>query len=229
VIPTVEKLPEVFWQNISCSVGRRIGEECVYHEMLVFPNDYVRSLVPVASKEAIFTPLSLSNYDHALPFIIWLADTFRLDKEQLRILDVGCFSGLSLKFLQKKGFPESFGIDIDPKCQELWKSLDLRKVRLIGFEEMGSVFEKGSFDVIMCIGVIHEEIDKKESLVATALKLHKSLIDGASRLLGKGGILIVRSPAPGIGESVAERIRRAGFEILFSDVEQTEIFAQKRD
>ena len=228
MIPTVEKMPEVFWRNICCSSGRPKWEERIYHEMLVFPNDYIRSLVSVANKEGIFTPFGLSNYDHALPFIIWLADHFRLRKEQLRILDVGCFSGLSLKFLQKKGFPESFGIDNDPRCLGLWKSLDLRTVRLIGLEEMGSVFESGSFDVIMCIGVIHEEIDKKESLAATALLLHDSLIGGASRLLSRGGILILRSPAAWRDKKILERIEKEGFKILFLNTEQTEIFAQKK-
>lgn len=108
-----------------------------------------------------------------------LLDAFLPKDKKLKILDAGCGPGASLLLLQKYG--DALGVDLSSEA--------LRYARKFGRVQKGDItkldFGPRSFDLVVCMDVLYHTWVMDES---KALKEF-------SRVLKKGGFLLVREPA----------------------------------
>ncbi len=108
-----------------------------------------------------------------------LLDEFLPKRLGLKILDAGCGPGATLGLLQKYG--DVVGIDISEEA--------LKYARKLGRVRKGDItkldFRTASFDLVVCMDVLYHTWVKEEP---KALKEF-------SRVLRRGGILLVREPA----------------------------------
>ncbi|MDK1021366.1 MAG: class I SAM-dependent methyltransferase [Candidatus Hydrogenedentes bacterium] len=131
------------------------------------------SLEGVSSTESFYTKIHTSMIsdvrDGALPpgkrfFSDWLKQAFPGDNRNLTVLDAGCgvhvLNGLTCV---EQGFGRVFAIDMNPDAVE-----HVRQNHPEINVEIGSVMElpygDGSFDVVVCAGVVHHTADVEKSL-----------------------------------------------------------------
>lgn len=100
-------------------------------------------------------------------------------KKNIRILDIGCGSGLFLEFLLSQGYKNALGIDLSQDNIEICKKKKLNVVKEDAF-----VFLKKNqkFDLIVMNDII-EHIPKNE--IADLLKLIKSCLNSDGSLIVK--------------------------------------------
>lgn len=111
--------------------------------------------------------------------ILSLIKKYSPKKRSLKILDVGCGTGLLTKKLTS--FGEVIGIDISDEALKYAKK---RGVRLKKASVNKLPFKSGSFELVVCIDVInHQDVDSEKALRQMY------------RVLKKGGLLVIRSQA----------------------------------
>lgn len=107
-----------------------------------------------------------------------------VDKQSLRVLDVGCGTGYLLDFL-KQHYPlggEPVGIDVSPHALEYCKLRGMKELLLASATDIP--LESSSFDLIICIDTI-------QHLSPTGAD-RQAIVEFA-RLLKPGGILYLRT------------------------------------
>lgn len=98
-----------------------------------------------------------------------------------RILDVGCASGATMRFLEAKGFKNFYGIDISEDAINHCRSLGIKNVFVMDGARLR--FQDELFDVIIASDVLEHIKDEGKALLEW------------SRTLKPGGVLIVFVPA----------------------------------
>lgn len=102
----------------------------------------------------------------------------------LKVLDVGCGTGYSLRWLKERiGTEEAFGVDASHEAARLWREsrLDCAAVASIVSLPFGS----DQFDLVTCFDVVYQ-LDEEAAFGALS-ELH--------RVLRPGGLLFIREPA----------------------------------
>jgi SAM-dependent methyltransferase len=102
----------------------------------------------------------------------------------IAVLDVGCGTGYSLKWLRKKlGTQSGFGIDISPDASVFWSKTGLTNGAIATTHQVPLV--SNLFDLVTCFDVIYQLNDADCS----------AAIDEIYRVLKPGGFLFIREPA----------------------------------
>ena len=118
-------------------------------------------------------------------FLELFCEQNKLQKENLKILDVGCYDGWILNKLYSKGYKNLFGLE--PRLQNIERGKILRKTLKISDEVMhfqGTLIDQGlfakehDFDVVLNFGVIHHlnDIAQFIKLLRTKLKTGGALL-----------------------------------------------------
>jgi len=115
--------------------------------------------------------------------ILSLIKAYFQDKEDIKILEIGCSGGPLLKRLLREGYRRVFGIDLSPRAILLCKSRGVDNVLLMDGKEMGILTEK--FDLLIASDVLEH------------IKDDKNAIREWYRVLKRGGIIICFVPAFG--------------------------------
>lgn len=106
------------------------------------------------------------------------------EKNNQRLLDLGCGTGYSLVWLRERfKFAEGYGVDLSPHAAALWRERDLDNVALATADKLP--FPDNSFDLVTCFDVIYQLNDERAS--AAVSEMH--------RVLKPGGLLFIREPA----------------------------------
>jgi SAM-dependent methyltransferase len=159
-------------------------------------------------KEITGSPLNLDNYLYAAHYIL---SKYPVDsgQSQASILDIGCFAGLFVDFLRKEGYPNAQGIDNSGVFVDAAKKIGI-EIGNVDARRLSRFFEKSSFDVALCINVIHNDYHRPDSEVRDfALEIFRE----AGVVLKKGGIFFC-STFVGLPQ---ERIRELGFENIYPE------------
>ena len=98
-----------------------------------------------------------------------------------RILDIGCASGATMRFLETKGFKNLYGIDISEQAITYCKGLGIKNVFVMDGARLS--FRDVLFDVVIASDVLEHIKDEGQALLEW------------SRVLKPGGVLIVFVPA----------------------------------
>jgi SAM-dependent methyltransferase len=101
-----------------------------------------------------------------------------------RVLDIGCGTGYSLKWLREKlATQAAFGVDVSPDAAAFWHETGLKNGAIASAQQipLGS----NLFDLVTCFDVIYQLRDGDA----------EAAIDEIHRLLKPGGILFIREPA----------------------------------
>lgn len=119
-----------------------------------------------------------------------IAAAARRAEPPLRVLDIGCGRGRTLRYLEPTGAADRvalFGIDLDPRLPERLHGRDRWRAALADASR-GLPFRSGAFDVVVCEQVL-EHLDDPQALFAEA-----------ARVLRPGGSLVAGVPTfpPGI-------------------------------
>jgi ubiquinone/menaquinone biosynthesis C-methylase UbiE len=105
-------------------------------------------------------------------------------RPDLFVLDVGCGTGYSLKWLRKKlATREAFGVDISPHASAFWNEHGLTTAAIGSAHQIP--LESGTFDLVTCFDVIYQ-LPGADAKTAIA-EMH--------RVLKPGGLLFIREPA----------------------------------
>lgn len=103
-------------------------------------------------------------------------------QKEAKILDVGCGTGGTLKFLKSSGFKNAFGIDKSKIAISYCKKRGIKNVKLGNINKLD--FNANTFDLVICLDVLyHKGVDLDKS------------IDEIRRVLKKNGILYSQEPA----------------------------------
>src|SRR3989344_6954914 len=106
----------------------------------------------------------------------------RFLKKDAKILDAGCGTGGTIKFLSNEGFRNVIGVDNSPLALKLAKKRAIKNLRLAVVDNLP--FKDGTFDAVICLDVLyHRGVDPKKALLEFA------------RVLKKEGILYLQEPA----------------------------------
>jgi SAM-dependent methyltransferase len=105
-------------------------------------------------------------------------------KKSLRLLDVGCGTGFSMKWLREQLNTEAvFGIDLFYEAAQLWKLNEIHTAAVGSIEALP--FSDDEFDLVTCFDVIYQ-LSKEEAAQA---------IKEITRVLKPGGFFYIREPA----------------------------------
>lgn len=105
-------------------------------------------------------------------------------KGALRLLDVGCGTGFSLKWLSGRfNSKEAFGVDVSAHAAALWRLRNLDTVAVASADHLP--FAAAEFDLVTCFDVIYQ-LNSAEARKAVA---------EMCRVLRPGGLLFIREPA----------------------------------
>jgi len=105
----------------------------------------------------------------------------RNESKELKVLDIGCSSGLLIRDLNKTGFPNVRGIDISKDAVNLSKSIKINSVTHSDAQK--TKFRNQEFDIIIASDILEHLDDDKKALKEWC------------RILKKDGTLIVFTPA----------------------------------
>ena len=75
-----------------------------------------------------------------------------ISDKYIKIVDIGCGTGLVGKFLQNSGYLYYYGLDISEKMLEIAKSRGYRNLS-IGSLQNKLPYEDDAYDVVFCVGV----------------------------------------------------------------------------
>jgi len=114
----------------------------------------------------------------------WLIYCLPENKDNAAILDIGCGIGVYEQKLERKGFKNVIGIDVDEKSIKQCASTCLN-ASFIQSKAEYLPFRESSFDVILMIEVL-EHVDVVEST-----------LEECHRVLKEGGILCITTPNRG--------------------------------
>lgn len=102
----------------------------------------------------------------------------------LRVLDIGCGTGYSLKWLRERlGTQAGFGVDVSPDAAVFWNETELNQGAIASAQHVP--LASNLFDLVTCFDVIYQ---LREAEAAAS-------IDEIHRVLKPGGILFIREPA----------------------------------
>ncbi|HKG23431.1 MAG TPA: class I SAM-dependent methyltransferase [Blastocatellia bacterium] len=123
-------------------------------------------------------------YDGMREITTAILDPSIAGRRDLRLLDVGCGTGYSLRWLSERFEPElAFGIDAAPSAARFWK---LRELTTASVASACSLpLRSNSFDLATCFDVIYQ-FSRKDAESAVA-EVH--------RVLKPGGSFLIREPA----------------------------------
>ena len=101
-----------------------------------------------------------------------------------RVLDIGCGTGYSLKWLREKlGTQAAFGVDVSPDAAAFWNETGLKNGAIGSAQQIPLASEL--FDLVTCFDVVYQLGDADA----------EAAIDEIHRLLKPGAILFIREPA----------------------------------
>jgi SAM-dependent methyltransferase len=101
-----------------------------------------------------------------------------------RLLDVGCGTGFSMKWLRERfNSSAAFGVDVSEHATEFWRKTGLDTVAVASAAALP--FRANEFDLVTCFDVIYQ------------LESHAAgeAIVEINRVLRRGGLLFIREPA----------------------------------
>ncbi len=102
----------------------------------------------------------------------------------LRLLDVGCGTGFSMKWLREQfTTAEVFGVDLFYEAAELWKLNDIHTAAVASINALP--FADNTFDLVTCFDVIYQ---LSQAAAAQA-------VNEIARVLTPDGFLYIREPA----------------------------------
>ncbi len=105
----------------------------------------------------------------------------RINRNNLKILDIGCGTGINLKRLEKYG--KTTGIDYSDIALKLCKKRGLKKIYRATVENLP--FKDNNFDLITCFEVLyHKNVKDDEKAIKEAYRVCKD-----------NGYIILREPA----------------------------------
>ncbi len=105
-------------------------------------------------------------------------------KRELRILDIGCGTGFSIRWLRERfAQAEVFGVDLFYQAAKLWEANEIHTASLASADALP--FAAASFDLLTCFDVIYQ-LSKDDAARAAAEMF---------RVLAPGGFLYIREPA----------------------------------
>jgi SAM-dependent methyltransferase len=105
-------------------------------------------------------------------------------KKRLRILDIGCGTGFSMKWLRERfNTSEVFGVDLFYQAAQLWEANDIHTASIASVDALP--FAAESFDLVTCFDVIYQ-LSKADAAKAASEML---------RVLSTGGLVYIREPA----------------------------------
>lgn len=108
-----------------------------------------------------------------------LLDRYLPPHRGLKILDVGCGTGLNLQYLEKYGHAQ--GVDMSPEALEFCRQRGVTNVTLHEADELP--FESESFDLVTAFDVIEHIEDDRGAL------------EEFKRVIRPGGTLLIYTPA----------------------------------
>ncbi|MEW6127383.1 MAG: class I SAM-dependent methyltransferase [Acidobacteriota bacterium] len=104
--------------------------------------------------------------------------------KNLRILDIGCGTGFSMKWMRERfATDEVYGVDLFYQAAELWEDNDIHTASIASAEALP--FPQNHFDLLTCFDVIYQ-LSKAHQEKAVR-EMHRVLKDG--------GMLYIREPA----------------------------------
>lgn len=109
---------------------------------------------------------------------------FKLIKDYRKdshILEIGCSGGPLIRFLQRRGFENIKGIDINKRAIEICKQKGIKDVQIADGQETG--FKDQQFDIVIASDILEHIQDEDKAL----FEWH--------RILKQGGKLIIFVPA----------------------------------
>ena len=104
--------------------------------------------------------------------------------KSLRLLDVGCGTGFSMKWLREQLNTEAvFGVDLFYEAAELWKLNNIHTAAVSSIEALP--FPDSEFDLVTCFDVIYQ----------LSIKDATQAVKEIARVLKPGGFFYIREPA----------------------------------
>lgn len=157
------------------------------------------------------TLVAYTHPNHLVRWIFWkrFKTMLSLCKPANRVLDFGSGAGIFLRSLSKN-FQEVYSLDIETKSIEhIKKKFNLKNVRVIKSESIKLPFEDGFFDIIFAADVLEH------------IKKAKEVQEEFSRILKKGGYLIVSGPTENMIYDLTRKIifRRKNASEHYYDIE----------
>ena len=111
-----------------------------------------------------------------------IATLLQFLKKDAKILDAGCGTGGTIKFLGNEGFRNVIGVDNSPLALKLAKKRAIKNLRLAVVDNLP--FKDGIFDAVICLDVLyHRGVDPQKALLEFA------------RILKKEGVLYLQEPS----------------------------------
>ena len=113
-----------------------------------------------------------------------ILDPYLPEGPDLRVLDVGCGTGYSLKWLREKlGNCAAFGVDISPHASVFWNEHGLDTAAIGSAHQIP--LSSNSFDLVTCFDVIYQLPGCNAETAVSEMY----------RVLKPGGLLFIREPA----------------------------------
>ena len=182
----------------------------------LYVNGFIRNLVQ--------RPLEFHSFNRIAPF-----------PRHARVLEIGCGNGGNLAFVSHHYQPQSLtGIDVDP-AQVAVARRTLRNAQSVNLSTASAdalPFAANSFDVILCIGVLHH-MPQWPLAVAECARLlrHGGLLYGEEFFPPLLNLSLVRKLAPHpqtklSQAALAEALARNGFTVLGTSPKPTGIISR---
>lgn len=114
---------------------------------------------------------------------ISLLNKFLVNKHGLKILDIGCGTGAALVYLDK--FGNGYGVDLSADALKFAKKVVSKKWTLKQGNVTSLKFPDSTFDLVVCLDLLyHQWVKDKDKALGEI-----------SRVLKRGGLLLIREPA----------------------------------
>ncbi len=166
-----------------------------------FYSDYCNSIFNPSGK------FSMSDYENICRLYDSLYGSMMPDNKDAAILDIGCGSGHFLYYAKKKGFTNSFGVDLSPQQIDFCrKHVSPRCEKADAFDYLTG--KENSFDCIVANDLI-EHISKDH-----IVRLFRLIYDA----LKPGGCFLSKTPNMGNPFSIYSRYRDFTHEFGFTDI-----------